>query len=53
MTRRVEKDPDHPGSWRIVNAATNKPVVHNLPEREAREFAERMEKASKKKYTQG
>ena len=49
MTRKVEPDPLHKGAWQIVNAETRKTVVHNLPEREARDFAARMEKAAKLK----
>lgn len=49
MTRKVELDPDNHGAWRIINAQTGKPVVINLPEREARDFAARMEKAAKLK----
>ena len=49
ITRKVELDPDNPGSWRIVNAQTGKPVVINLPKKEADDFAARMEKAAKLK----
>lgn len=49
MKRIVEPDPLHKGAWHIVNAKTRRPVVHNLPEREARDFAARMEKAEKNK----
>ena len=48
MKRIVEPDPLHKGAWHIVNAETRRPVVHNLPEREARDFAARMERNAKK-----
>lgn len=35
ITRKVELDPDNHGAWRIINAQTGKPVVINLPKKEA------------------
>ena len=49
MKRIVEPDPLHKGAWQIVNAETGKPVVINLPKKEADDFAARMEKAAKLK----